>query len=256
MFIPCFDGVDCWTFRIDRPAGTLSVIAGHFGVTELDAANITDYQCVLNMRDPVDRATSCLYYFYEELFQDVDRWSVQTFRKRATEEANRSAICHNDAARMLINIPGLNDQDFLKASQDKNVSTLLINTALSTLRRCIIIDLFDVTSDEDWRPLTPTFLSAWFPWLNKGQALPWANPSTHSLKGKPMSEASRRLPHRLIDEVEKMNSLDMEIYKHAVALMRQQRTALREFMTNFQKATQHSRKGLRHASLHGVHRGK
>ena len=93
VFIPCHNGVDCWTFRIERPAGTLSVLAGHFGVTELDTAGITDYQCVMSMRDPVDRTISCLQFFYKELFQDVDRWSVQTLRKRLIEEANGSAFC-------------------------------------------------------------------------------------------------------------------------------------------------------------------
>ena len=143
---------------------------------------------------------------------------------------------HNDAARMLINIPGLDDQVFLEAPQDHNVTKLMIDTALSNLKRCIIIDLFDVTSDGDWRPLSIAFLSAWFPWLTKGQAFPWANPSTHSVDGKPISQAPPRVPHRLIDEIERMNNLDMAIWKHAVNLMKQQRRAVRESLTGVHEA--------------------
>ena len=152
-----------------------------------------------------------------------------------TEDANGSALCYNDAARMLTNMPELDDQAFLKASQNRTVSKLVLDAALSSLERCVVVDLFDVTSDQDWRPISPTFVSAWFPWLNKGQELLWTNPSTHSVDGRPISMAPRCLPHRLIDEVERLNNLDMEIWKYAVVLMRHQRRALKDFLKKSHK---------------------
>lgn len=227
LYIPC-SALKCETFQIDNQAKnlSLSVIAGHFGVTELEQAGIAEYDCLFSLREPIDRAISCLKFFYGDLFKDVKRWSSDLFRQRATESAVSRALCHNDAARMLTNFPGLNDQAFLKASEDENTSKILIETAISTLRRCVVVDLHDVTLDEDWRDVAPQTLSAWFPWLNRGQALPWAQHSD-------ASESSQRLPHRLIKEIEKLNKVDMAIYKEGLRIMRQQSEALVGFVSNY-----------------------
>ena len=217
MYIPCSNGLDCWTFHINRTAGNFSVIAGHFGVTELEEAGITEYDCLFNIREPVDRARSCLFFFYNKLFQDAGRWSEETFRRKATEEAVGSAVCHNDAARMLVS--GVEDSVFMKASASHEISNVLITKALASLKRCVVVDLFeDSVHGEDWHSKALTVIRTYFPWLDNRQEFPRENVSNLT---------TQRLPHRLLKELEKLNRVDMVIYAHALQQMDQQHLALR-----------------------------
>ena len=223
LYIPCSTGLDCWTFHINRTAGNYSVIAGHFGVTELEEAGITECDCLFNIRDPVDRAMSCLSFFYNELFQDAGRWSEETFRRKATEEAVGTAVCHNDAARMLVS--GMDDSVFMKASESHELSKVLIAKALASLKRCVVVDLFDGPAHgEEWHSKAHTVIKAYFPWLDNGQIIPRENISNATLQGRP--QKPQRLPHRLMKELEKLNRVDRVIYSHAQRLMEQQHPTL------------------------------
>ena len=220
VFVPCSNGLDCLTFHINRTFPGFSVIAGHFGVAELEEAGISEYDCLFNIREPVARAISCLFYFYNELFQNVEHWSEDVFRRKATEEAVGAAVCHNDAARMLVS--GMDDSVFLKANESLDNSSVLITKALSSLGRCVIVDLFPVSSQNmHWHTKAIPVIKAYFPWLNKGQSIPQENVSNTKLHRRP-----QRLPYRLIKELEKLNWVDMIIYQHALQLMKHQRAAL------------------------------
>ena len=87
MNIPCHD-ISCQTFDINQRNGSYSVIAGHFGVLELKQAGITGFDCLFNIRDPVDRSLSCLFHFYEDLFKDSHRWSTEKFKEQVTEASS------------------------------------------------------------------------------------------------------------------------------------------------------------------------
>ena len=223
MYIPCSNGLDCWTFHINKTAGNFSIIAGHFGVTELEEAGILEYDCLFNILEPVDRATSCLFFFYNELFQDAGHWNREMFRRKATEEAVGTAVCHNDAARMLVS--GVEDSVFVKASESYDISNILITKALASLERCVIVDLFNESAHpDDWRSKALTLIKAYFPWLDHGHTIPRDNVSNVTIYMQPFRP--QRLPHRLIKELEKLNRVDVAIYSHALRLMEQQRLAL------------------------------
>ena len=224
MYIPCSSGLDCSTFHINKMAGNYSVIAGHFGVTELEEAGIPDYDCLFNIREPVDRAVSCLLFFYNELFQDAGHWNEETFRRKATEEAVGTAVCHNDAARTLVS--GMDDSVFTRASESREVSDFLITKALASLKRCVVVDLFEGSAHgEDWHSKARAVIKAYFPWLDNGQSLARENVSNITIQGRPF--IAQRLPHRLMNELEKLNRVDMVIYTHALQLMEQQYHARR-----------------------------
>ena len=226
VFVPCSNGLDCLTFHINRTFGDFSVIAGHFGVTELEEAGISKYDCLFNIREPIARAISCLFYFYNELFQDLEHWSEDVFRRKATEEAVGAAVCHNDAARMLVS--GMDESVFLKANESIGTSSVLITKALSSLRRCVIVDLFPASShDVHWHTKAIPIIKAYFPWLHKGQSIPWENVSNTKLHRRP-----QRLPYRLMKELEKLNWVDMVIYQHALQLMEHQHAALGKRLNN------------------------
>ena len=146
VFVPCSNGLDCLTFHINRTFGDFSVIAGYFGVTEVEEAGISKYDCLFNIHEPVAWAISCLFYLYKEIFQDPEHWSENVFRRKATEEAVGAAACHNDAARMLVS--GLDESVFLKANKSTGTSSVLITKVLSSLGRCIIVDLFPASSHD------------------------------------------------------------------------------------------------------------
>ena len=168
---------------------------------------------------------SCLSFFYNELFQDAGRWSEETFRRKATEEAVGTAVCHNDAARMLVS--GMDDSVFMKASESHELSRVLVTKALASLKRCVVVDLFDGPAHgEEWRSKALTVIKAYFPWLDNGQSIPWENISNATLRGRP--QKPQRLPHRLMRELEKLNRVDRVIYSHARQLMAQQDPALRQ----------------------------
>ena len=186
-----------------------------------------EYDCLFNIREPVDRATSCLFYFYNDIFQNIQHWSEKFFKHKATEEAVGAALCHNDAARMLVS--GMDDNDFLKASDSSVVSNIVVTEALATLKRCVIVDLFDISpSGENWHSKALPVIKTYFPWLDKGQKILRENVSNVTVYGRPLK--SQRVPHRLIKELEKLNKVDLTIYQHALLLMKQQCAALGTLM--------------------------
>lgn len=220
VYIPCH-GIDCETFAISQHEGNLSVIAGHFGARDIMAAGIKNYDCLFNVREPVDRSISCLLFFYGESFRDAHRWGAEEFKHRVMTEAVKGAKCYNDAANLLVTLPRLEEQIFSNSSSSERSSDLL-DSALASLRRCVIVDLFDITQ-EDWGAQAPEFLAAWFPWLQKKEE------KTVNVKQlNNLSHKYQRMPHRLIQVLEEMNDLDMAIYEEALRLMRLQKEALQD----------------------------
>ena len=137
------------------------------------------------------------------------------------EEGLRGAKCYNDAAYML-RTPAIGGaQIFSREVDDHTVRDRILDAAITSLNRCTIVDLFDVTHDEDWGAEAPTFLSAWFPWLGKQQAIPVKSPENTN-----PTHQSQRLPHRFIKVLEELNDLDIIIYREALQLMRMQKRAL------------------------------
>ena len=108
---------------------------------------------------------------------------------------------------------------FRKASRRVGNAEVVLNAALASLRRCVIVDHFDVTNYGDWRCQAPEVLSAWFPWLRKHKDIPVEQPPDSHQK-------SHRMPYRLMQVLEELNDLDMVIYREALELMRLQKEAL------------------------------
>ena len=218
VFIPCHNGISCFTFDISQHKGNLSVIAGHFSLDDLEAAGVRDYDCLFNVREPIDRSISCLLFFYGETFKHSHGWSAEEFKHKVTHEAVEKARCYNDATGMLATLPGEAAKTALKSSRSNETSEIL-DAALASLRRCVIVDLVDISHGENWGNEASRVLSAWFPWLGKDIVIPIENISQESGRRE-------KLPHRLIQVLEDLNDLDMVIYREALYLMRLQKKAL------------------------------
>lgn len=222
IYIPCH-GVPCETFNIT--GGALSVIAGHFGFREVEEAGIQKHDCLFNVREPVDRSISCLMHFYGDAFREATRWSAENFKQKVMTDAVKTARCYNDATSMLISDPRLQEQVLLEPSQRSQGSRqLLLEVALASMRKCVIIDLKDITADEDWATQAPKFLTAWFPWLGKQNFIPLSNISRPSRR----TQSLLKMPHRLVQVLEELNDLDMAIFEEALNLMRLQEEALQD----------------------------
>ena len=222
MYIPCH-GVPCETFNITRDAHR--VIAGHFGFREIEEAGIQERDCLFNVREPADRSISCLMHFYGDTFVQANRWSAEKFKQKVMTDAVKTARCYNDAASMLISDPRLQEQVLLEPSQRSQESQeLLLQAALASMRKCVIVDLKDITADEDWATQAPKFLTTWFPWLGKQNFIPLSNMS------RPPRRAHNllKMPHRLVQVLEELNDLDMAIFEEALKLMRLQKEAIQD----------------------------
>ena len=219
-YVPCHDRA-CEILNITQP--NYSVIAGHFGFRELEEAGIKDFDCLFNIREPVDRSISCLMHFYYERFRDSSRWSAEVFKQKVMTEAVKEAACYNDAVRMLISDPWLQEQALLEASKrEEGSSEMIIEAALASLQRCVIVDLSDVSNDEDWSTQAPEFLAAWFPWCGKSKIIPLSNVPRLSRR----TYGFMRMPHRLIQVLEEVNDLDTVVFREALQVMTLQKEAL------------------------------
>lgn len=165
-----------------------------------------------SMRHPIDRATSCLLYFYGDLMAGVSHMTEDKFRRLVLE----STFCNNVAAAMLTSTWSDRmavNRASLYASWADNVAI----SALANLERCVVIDLHDVTHRQVWANWAPAFLLAWFPWMplhgvNASEHIPHANENPKAYK----------LPYRLVRVLEELNTVDMLVYNRAIELMQLQ----------------------------------
>ena len=159
------------------------------------------------MRDPIDRATSCLFFFYGDAMGDVSKMTEEDFRKVVLEETT----CNNVAATMLTSgLPGVNEVTVSRAALNASLSEAISASALTNLERCVVVNHLDVSQGQIWATWAPMFLTTWFPWVSKGS------------KGIPHSNASKepyRLPYRLVKVLEDLNSVDRLLYSRATELM-------------------------------------
>ena len=117
----------------------------------------------VSMRDPIDRATSCLFYFHGEHLGHVSKMTEEDFRKVALEDT----VCNNVAAAMLVSdLPGTNNLTVNRATLNASLSEAVAASALSNLERCIVVDLLDVSHGHIWAKMAPHFLTTWFPWVS------------------------------------------------------------------------------------------
>ena len=162
----------------------------------------------VSMRDPIDRAISCLFYFYRGAMDGVSNMTEEDFRKVALE----CTACNNVAAAMLMSdLPGMGNMTVNRASLNASLSEAVSYSALRNMDRCVIVDHLDVSHGQIWATRAPLFLTTWFPWVssNGNTSIPHrnANPEPY------------RLPYRLVKVLEDLNRLDMLLYKRATELM-------------------------------------
>ena len=160
------------------------------------------------MRDPVDRATSCLFYFYRGAMDGASQMTEEEFRKLALE----CTACNNVAAAMLMSdLPGIGNMTVNRASLNASLSEAVFASALGNLERCVIVDHVDVSHGRVWPTWAPMFLTTWFPWVS--------STGNTSIPHRNTNPKPYRLPHRLTEVLEDLNSLDMRLYKRATELM-------------------------------------
>ena len=112
------------------------------------------------MRDPIDRAASCLFYFYRDAMKDVSEMTEEDFRKMLLEDT----LCNNAAAGLLVSsLPGTNSRMVNKASLNASLSTTLAASALSNLERCVIVNHLDVFHGKVWATWPQFFSPPGFP---------------------------------------------------------------------------------------------
>lgn len=160
------------------------------------------------MRDPIDRATSCLFFFYGDAMSNVSKMTEEEFRKVALEDTT----CNNVAATMLTSgLPGVSEMTVNRASLNASLSEAVMASALTNLEHCVVINHLDVSQGQIWALWAPMFLTTWFPWVSSQNhtGIPHFNSS-----GKPY-----RLPYRLMKVLEDLNSVDRLLYERAAELM-------------------------------------
>lgn len=162
----------------------------------------------IGMRDPVDRAASCLFYFYRDAMDGVSTMTEEQFRKVALDCSN----CNNVAAAMLMSdLSGVGDMTVNKASLNASLSDTVFASAVRNLERCVIVDHMDVSHGQVWATWAPTFLTTWFPWVSSSGN---ASIPHHNTNPQPY-----RLPYRLVKVLEDLNNIDMRLYNRATELM-------------------------------------
>ena len=160
------------------------------------------------MREPIDRATSCLFYFHKDAMVNVSKMTEQDFRKVALHEA----ACNNVAAAMLTShLPGMDSMTVNKASLNASLSEAITASALSHLERCVVVNHLDLSHGQIWPTWAPMFVTTWFPWVSTIQNTGIPH---HNANSKPY-----RLPYRLVKVLEDLNSVDMLLYNRATELM-------------------------------------
>lgn len=217
MFIPCQNSLDCTSYTL--PQSGLSVIAGHFSWQELQHAGIHEFDCLVSMRNPVDRAASCLLFFYGDLMADVGQMSAEEFRYIVTEKS----LCNNVAAAMLLSdVPGISARTVNRAALNASLGAEITVAAVRNLERCVVIDLANVMRGQVGSLWAPAFIGHWFPWLKDHvhPGIPHRNDNPRAF----------RLPHRHIKILEELNSVDTAVFDRAVELMQQQQRQLQGHM--------------------------
>ncbi len=162
----------------------------------------------VGMRDPIDRAASCMFYFYRGAMDGVSRMTEEEFRRVALE----CTACNNVAAAMLVSdLPGIGNLTVNRASLNASLSEAVFASALGNLERCVIVDHMDVSHGQVWPTWAPVFLTTWFPWVSstRNATIPHQNSNPEPY----------RLPYRLLKVLEDLNSLDMQLYNRATELM-------------------------------------
>ena len=162
------------------------------------------------MRNPIDRATSCLFFFHKDAMKEVSSMTEEDFRKLALEDT----ACNNRAAAMLTSdLPGVDDMAVNKASLNTNLSEVIAASALTNLERCVVINHLDVSHGQVWADWAPMFLATWFPWV-RPQADAGTGIAHHNANMVPY-----RLPHRFVKILQDLNSMDMVLYNRSNELM-------------------------------------
>ena len=161
----------------------------------------------VSMRDPIDRATSCLFFFHRDAMNEVLQMTEEEFQKVALEDT----ACNNMAAGMLMSdLPGIDSMAVNKASLNASLSEAITASALTNLERCIVINHLDVSHGQVWSTWAHLFLTTWFP---------WATVNSTALPHKQINHMPYRLPYRLVKVLEELNSVDMLLYERSAELM-------------------------------------
>ena len=212
-FIVCYSPPDCNTVMLPLESSHLSVIAGHIPVTELQRAGLKHASCMVSVRDPVDRAISCLHYFFPKEMEGVEHMSDSEFYRIATERT----LCNNAAAYMLASgTAAISEREANTIHRNASASKAVAASAIKNLERCVVISLSDVTDGQPWGQWVPVFLAHWFPWMHAPEIIP------HMRR----NDKASPLPHRHMKVLEDLNTADTEIYEHAVKVMVRQKDLL------------------------------
>ena len=162
----------------------------------------------VGMRDPIDRAASCMFYFYRGAMDGVLEMTEEEFRRVALE----CTACNNVAAAMLMSdLPGIGNMTVNRASLNASLSEAVFASALGNLERCVIVDHMDVSHGQIWAAWAPMFLTTWFPWVS--------STGNTSIPHNNTNPQPYRLPYRLMKVLEDLNNLDVRLYNRGTELM-------------------------------------
>jgi hypothetical protein len=176
VLIPCKTH-KCTMWSWDHKALNLSVVAGHFSVASVwhtykwgqtDRSNV---RCLTNMRDPLERTVSCLFYRFPNLRHEVERGLTPGRLEVFLQNYSSYGFgCNNEAIRMMSGFAVEEVINSLAFYPDPAFVSQLVNRTVTELTRCSIVMLKPPLSflrGTDANIATTAVLLHWFPWMAK-----------------------------------------------------------------------------------------
>jgi hypothetical protein len=163
LLIPCKTH-NCTMWSWNHNALNLSVVAGHFSVASAwhthkwGQTHRSNVRCLTNMRDPLERTVSCLFFRFPSLRRDVARGLTL------------GSGCNNEAVRMMSGFAVEEVINSLAFHPDPAFVSQLVNRTVTELTRCSLVMLKPPLSflrGTDANIATTAILLHWFPWMAK-----------------------------------------------------------------------------------------
>ena len=112
---------------------------------ELYRAGLKHASCMVGVRDPVDRAISCLHYFFSAEMEGVQHMSDREFYRSAIENTQSNYA----AAYMLASgTAAISEREAYTMHKNTSASKAVAASTVKILERCVVISLSDVRHES------------------------------------------------------------------------------------------------------------
>jgi hypothetical protein len=253
--IPCKQGTKCDVYHLDRQnVGILkkiSVVAGHFpwGIVQQDLNShrwqpgplkesgalkgldvYNNLHCLTQLRDPLARTLSCIHFRFKSgswLQNRLSRDSKENLTLLTLTPNEMDILladgvdvygngCCNEGLRIL---SGFVDEDLInKLTFEHHMAESILDMAKRNMRKCVVT--VTEVPEAKWHAI-----DYWHPWLSQG--IPTAKNRNLKLNAQRYRREEKDFFHpSVIEVITKRNEVEIELYKYALHLVKQQEAYL------------------------------